>query len=122
MMQRYAALLGAAAWPLLAQAAAPTPTTPTDMNAAVPALTVPSAFDGYSAYRDESHMADGGKPSWQQLNRAVTGPAGEHGTSGKSGKMTGTPAAARSSNSGVPSAPLPSHGHEYGSRHQEAQR
>ncbi|KWA68628.1 hypothetical protein WL28_19110 [Burkholderia ubonensis] len=60
-----AALLGAAATlPSLAHAATTMP-DPTDATAPVPAMTVPSAFDGYQPYRD------GDGPTWLQLNKAV---------------------------------------------------
>lgn len=59
------ALLGAAAiLPALAHATTTIP-DPTDATASVPAITVPSAFDGYHPYRD------GDGPTWQQLNRTV---------------------------------------------------
>ncbi|RQS71525.1 hypothetical protein DID96_12360 [Burkholderia sp. Bp8963] len=61
----FAALFGAAATlPSLVHATTTIP-DPTDAAASVPAITVPSAFDGYQPYRD----SDG--PTWQQLNRAV---------------------------------------------------
>lgn len=60
-----AALLGAAAClPALVHATTTIP-DPADAAASVPAITVPSAFEGYHAYRD------GDGPSWQQLNRTV---------------------------------------------------
>lgn len=60
-----AALMSAGAvLPLLAHAATPVP-NPTDAGASVPAVTVPSAFDGYKPWQD------GEAPGWQQLNRAV---------------------------------------------------
>jgi hypothetical protein len=60
-----AALLGAAAsLPTLVHAGT-TISDPADAAAPVPAITVPSAFDGYRRYSDADHA------SWQQLNRAV---------------------------------------------------
>ncbi|MFA8394351.1 hypothetical protein ACEPUD_30095 [Burkholderia ubonensis] len=60
-----AALLGAAVTlPSLAQATTTLP-DPTDAAAPVPAMTIPSAFDGYQPYRD------GDGPTWLQLNKAV---------------------------------------------------
>ncbi|MET3229594.1 UNVERIFIED_ORG: uncharacterized protein involved in copper resistance [Burkholderia sp. 1263] len=60
-----AALLGAAALlPALVQADTPHP-DPSDAFASVPALSTPSVFADYRAYRDEP------APSWQELNRAV---------------------------------------------------
>ncbi|WP_028361119.1 hypothetical protein [Paraburkholderia phenoliruptrix] len=59
-----AALLGAsAALPLLAQAAQRP--DPADAGASVPAISAPSAFDGYTPYSDREGA------SWQQLNSAV---------------------------------------------------
>ncbi|KVL19159.1 hypothetical protein [Burkholderia cepacia] len=61
-----AALLGAAAIvPSLASAHTPLP-DPADAAAAVPDVTVTSAFDGYRPYRDDEG------PGWKQLNRDVT--------------------------------------------------
>ena len=60
-----ALLVAAATLPSLARATT-TLADPADSSASVPALTAPSAFDGYQPYRD------GEGPSWQQLNRAVT--------------------------------------------------
>ncbi|KUZ86262.1 hypothetical protein WI40_31705 [Burkholderia ubonensis] len=60
-----AALLGAmATLPSLAYATTTLP-DPSDAAAPVPAMTVPSAFDGYQPYRD------GDGPTWLQLNKAV---------------------------------------------------
>lgn len=60
-----AALLGAAVTlPALAHATTTIP-DPTDPAASVPAVTVPSAFDGYRPYSDTD------RPIWQQLNQAV---------------------------------------------------
>jgi hypothetical protein len=61
----FAALLGAAAsLPALVHAGT-TISDPADAAAPVPAITVPSAFDGYRRYSDADHA------SWQQLNQAV---------------------------------------------------
>ncbi|HDR8911277.1 TPA: hypothetical protein QDA83_005256 [Burkholderia multivorans] len=60
-----AALLSAAAGlPALAHATTTIP-DPTDAAASVPAVTIPSAFDGYRPYSDADN------PTWQQLNQAV---------------------------------------------------
>ena len=60
-----AALLSAAAsLPALAHATTTIP-DPTDAAASVPAVTVPSVFDGYRPYSDADN------PTWQQLNQAV---------------------------------------------------
>lgn len=60
-----AALLGAAAsWPALAHATTTTP-DPADATASVPAISAPSAFDGYRPY-DEA-----GNRTWRELNQAV---------------------------------------------------
>ncbi|KVK75346.1 hypothetical protein WS90_30075 [Burkholderia cepacia] len=61
-----AALLAAAALvPSLAPARTPLP-DPADAAAAVPDVTVTSAFDGYRPYRDDEG------PGWKQLNLDVT--------------------------------------------------
>ena len=72
-----AALLGAAAsLPSLGHATTVIP-DPADAAALVPAMTIPSAFDGYHSYRD-----GGGKgPTWQQLNQAVLNKPTDHGAS-----------------------------------------
>ncbi|HEM7850246.1 hypothetical protein NUV26_13615 [Burkholderia pseudomultivorans] len=60
-----AALLSAAAsLPALSHATTTTP-DPTDAAASVPAVSVPSVFDGYRPYSDADN------PTWQQLNQAV---------------------------------------------------
>ncbi|KVQ61926.1 hypothetical protein [Burkholderia territorii] len=60
-----AALLGAAALvPSLAPAQTNFP-DPADAAASVPDVTVTSAFDGYTPYRDDAG------PGWKQLNRDV---------------------------------------------------
>ncbi|CAB3724233.1 hypothetical protein LMG22037_05032 [Paraburkholderia phenoliruptrix] len=60
-----AVLLGAAATlPALVHATT-TIAEPADVAAPVPAVTVPSAFEGYQPYQD------GDGPTWQQLNRTV---------------------------------------------------
>jgi hypothetical protein len=59
-----AALLGAAAsLPAFVRASAPS--DPAEAAATVPAITVPSVFDGYRPYRDSDN------PTWQELNQAV---------------------------------------------------
>ncbi|WGS47382.1 hypothetical protein LFL97_40170 (plasmid) [Burkholderia sp. JSH-S8] len=78
MQLTLAALLGAVAFlPPFAHATTTQP-DPADAAAPVPALAVPSAFDGYRPYRD------GVGPGWQQLNRAVTEPARRAAALGKS--------------------------------------
>lgn len=60
-----AALLGAAAsLPTLVHATTTIP-DPTDAAASIPAISAPSAFDGYRPYNDADN------PTWQQLNQAV---------------------------------------------------
>ncbi|HTH75705.1 MAG TPA: hypothetical protein VL635_14995 [Trinickia sp.] len=60
-----AALLGAAAsLPTLVHATIMIP-DPADAAARVPAISAPSAFDGYRPYNDADN------PTWQQLNQAV---------------------------------------------------
>lgn len=62
-----AALLSAAATlPALVHATTTIP-DPTDAAASVPAVTVPSALEGYRPYSDADN------PTWQQLNQAVQG-------------------------------------------------
>ncbi|NRO95307.1 hypothetical protein GWC77_05065 [Paraburkholderia sp. NMBU_R16] len=78
-----AALLGAAATlPALVYATTTIP-DPTDAAVPVPAVTVPSAFDGYRAYRE------GDGPAWQQLNRDVLDKSTMTGM--KHGAMPGKP-------------------------------
>ncbi|WP_350357559.1 hypothetical protein [Paraburkholderia fungorum] len=68
-----AALLGASALlPALVHATNTLP-DPTDAVASVPAVSVPSAFADYQPYRDQK------APTWQELNRSVTGPSGMKG-------------------------------------------
>lgn len=60
-----AALLGAAAsLPTLVHATTTIPDQ-TDAAASVPAISAPSAFNGYRPYNDADN------PTWQQLNQAV---------------------------------------------------
>jgi len=75
-----AALLSAAALvPSLAPAQTPLP-DPADAAAAVPDITVMSAFDGYRPYRDDEG------PGWKQLNRDVMErPAKGRATGGAAG-------------------------------------
>lgn len=62
-----AALLSAAATlPALVHATTTIP-DPTDAAASVPAVTVPSALEGYRPYSDADN------PTWQQMNQAVQG-------------------------------------------------
>ena len=49
---------------------------PTDAGASVPAITVPSAFDGYQSIRQ------GNTSSWQELNRATATDPGMGGMGG----------------------------------------
>lgn len=81
-----AALLSAAAiLPSLAHATTTKIPDPSDAAAPVPAITYPSAFDGYRPYRD------GDGPTWQQLNQIVQNkPAAVRGT--MQGGARGNPA------------------------------
>ncbi|ALX14285.1 hypothetical protein P350_22250 [Burkholderia cepacia JBK9] len=74
-----AALLSAAAFvPSLAPAQTPLP-DPADAAAAVPDVTVTSAFDGYRPYRDDEG------PGWKQLNRDVMARPAKPGTPARNG-------------------------------------
>jgi hypothetical protein len=68
-----AALLGAAATLPSLTHATPAPANPADATASVPALVVPSAFDGYHPYRDSE------RSSWRQSNQAVLDDEMPHG-------------------------------------------